>query len=1046
MNKYPFRLKTYIWLTILSVLSLGAFGFQTVRPGDAPLQSNGTVFAVIGDFGLAGQNEADVANLVKSWNPDFIVTVGDNNYPHGSASSIDENIGQYYHEYIFPYHGKYGSGSTYKRLFPTLGNHDWEATDAKAYYSYFSFYNETGYYDFIKGTVHFFVLDSDPSEPDGTSSTSKQAKWLQSGLAQSSSQFNLVLFHHPAYSSGKHGSTAYMQWPFKAWGADAVLNGHDHTYERILVDGLPYFVDGLGGAEIYPFVKIVPGSQIRFNQDYGAMRVEAQSDSLKFQFFTRAGLLIDEYTISKGVPKVASITRVNSNPTNAAIVNYLVTFTESVLGVDTSDFSLNTTNLSGASINSVSGSGSAYTVSVNSGSADGTIRLDLIDDGTIINTKGNKLGGTGTGSGNFTTGEIYNIDKTPPNVISITRLDPNPTNSPTVDFQVNFSEPVTGIDASDFSLNTTDGATINTITGSGAAYVVSVNTGQGNDQLRLDIIDDDSIIDGAGNSLGGAGLGNGNYQTGETYSINKAAPMVTSIVRADPNPTNASLVNFLITFTTPVTGVDASDFQLNLTGITGASIASVNGSGLNYTVAVNSAGGDGSIGLTLIDDDSIINASGTPLGYQGFHNGDFSNGEIYTIDNTPPAVTSIIRASPDPSRAGSVDFIVTFSEKVSGVDSSDFILNSTNISGASITSIKDANPFFDVTVNTGSGTGSLRLDMIDDGSIRDSAGNTPGGSGAGNGNYESGETYTIEKSFPRVTSITRASPNPAATASVDFIVTFSEPVTGVDVSDFNLTTTNLIGSSILSVSNVNPFYLVTVNPGAGTGTLRLDLVDNDSIANSSGDPLAGPGAANGNYLTGETYIIAKNPVNFPAPSIRNPKQYVLTNDPQPLFSWDIVRGAIAYEITIALDNNFTQIVNTQVVNGQTFLSPALPDNIYFWHVRAYNSSFQPGKLSVNSVFAVDTTAPPPPRLISPADRATTSRTNFIWEKISSATKYQIEIDNNSDFSSPELSTMRNDPSYQPSKMQRGTYLWHVRAKDMAGNWSPWSIPFTLTLP
>jgi len=77
----------------------------------AQAQSVKVTFAVIGDFGLAGQNEADVANLVKSWNPDFIVTAGDNNYPDGAVWSIDDNIGQYYHDYIFNYGGKYGSES-----------------------------------------------------------------------------------------------------------------------------------------------------------------------------------------------------------------------------------------------------------------------------------------------------------------------------------------------------------------------------------------------------------------------------------------------------------------------------------------------------------------------------------------------------------------------------------------------------------------------------------------------------------------------------------------------------------------------------------------------------------------------------------------------------------------------------------------------------------------------------------------------------------------------------------------------------------------------
>ena len=71
-----------------------------------------TKFAVIGDFGWDGSDELAVANLVKSWNPDFIITVGDDNYDNGDASTIDKNIGKYYHDYIKPYLGTYRNGST----------------------------------------------------------------------------------------------------------------------------------------------------------------------------------------------------------------------------------------------------------------------------------------------------------------------------------------------------------------------------------------------------------------------------------------------------------------------------------------------------------------------------------------------------------------------------------------------------------------------------------------------------------------------------------------------------------------------------------------------------------------------------------------------------------------------------------------------------------------------------------------------------------------------------------------------------------------------
>ncbi len=271
----------------------------TATPEPSPTLNPSISFAVIGDFGEGNQAEADVAGLVHSWNPDFILTVGDNNYPLGAASTIDARIGQYYHDFIFPYTGSYGPGASENRFFPTLGNHDWYTAGAKPYLDYFSLPGNERYYDFTWGPVHFFAVDSDGSEPDGVNEASVQAAWLKQAMAASTSHWNIVFFHQAPYSSGMHGSTNWMKWPFAAWGADAVLTGHDHTYERLLVDGIPYFVNGLGGGGIYNFVNILPESQFRYNADYGAMRVTATGANLHFEFYSRTGKLIDQYEVQK---------------------------------------------------------------------------------------------------------------------------------------------------------------------------------------------------------------------------------------------------------------------------------------------------------------------------------------------------------------------------------------------------------------------------------------------------------------------------------------------------------------------------------------------------------------------------------------------------------------------------------------------------------------------------------------------------------------------------------------------------------------------------
>lgn len=256
-------------------------------------------FAAIGDYGSAGPNELAVANLVKSWNPDFIISLGDNNYDVGSDSTIDANIGQYYHEFIYPYKGNYGEGSLYNKFFPSLGNHDWASQNAEPYLNYFDLPGNERYYDFIEKDIHFFVLDSDPNEPDGTDENSIQAYWLRDALQNSSSQmWKVVYFHHPPYSSGPHGSTSYMRWPFKEWGANIVLSGHEHNYERLYADSLFFIVNGLGGKSIYSFLESIPESIIRYNDNYGAMFIESTNSEMKFKFINVNGFLIDSFKIT----------------------------------------------------------------------------------------------------------------------------------------------------------------------------------------------------------------------------------------------------------------------------------------------------------------------------------------------------------------------------------------------------------------------------------------------------------------------------------------------------------------------------------------------------------------------------------------------------------------------------------------------------------------------------------------------------------------------------------------------------------------------------
>ena len=97
-----------------------------------------------------------------------------------------------------------------------------------------------------------------------------------------------------------------MQWPYKEWGATIVLSGHSHVYERFWVNEFTYITNGLGGKSINTFDDPASGSMIRYNEDYGAMMVVANADSIIFRFINRRDSLIDNYAIINPIPEIYS--------------------------------------------------------------------------------------------------------------------------------------------------------------------------------------------------------------------------------------------------------------------------------------------------------------------------------------------------------------------------------------------------------------------------------------------------------------------------------------------------------------------------------------------------------------------------------------------------------------------------------------------------------------------------------------------------------------------------------------------------------------------
>jgi len=283
----------------------------------APAAPGELRFAVIGDYGTGGADEMEVARLVASWNPAFIVTTGDNNHPDGAAADLESHVGAAYAAFIPGDHGAFGRGPEQPRFFPALGNHDWRSsTGLQPYIDYFRTPGNGRYYEVLlgDGRVQLDALDSDPHEPDGVDASSAQAAWLRARKTAPGVCLRIVAFHHPPFSSAVHGPSKWMQWPFRAMGIDAVLAGHEHVYEHLQIDGIPYLTNGLGGAELYDFPSSDPHSLVRYNQGHGALLITVAPEETRYELWSVAGEKVDAFAVPRhcelsAAPKVGTPTK-----------------------------------------------------------------------------------------------------------------------------------------------------------------------------------------------------------------------------------------------------------------------------------------------------------------------------------------------------------------------------------------------------------------------------------------------------------------------------------------------------------------------------------------------------------------------------------------------------------------------------------------------------------------------------------------------------------------------------------------------------------------
>jgi hypothetical protein len=319
-NKIPILLFTCVAPLLLYALNQG---LTSVRPDQRVAFAKTTNYylpfvtkewspaVLVGAGDIAGcNNEADeeTAKLLDNI-AGTVFTLGDSVYPNGTEITFSDCYD--------PTWGRHKA-----RTRPTPGNHDYHVPDASGYFKYFGSAAGKvgkGYYSYEVHDWHIIVLNSECDEIGGCDIDAPQGMWLQADLAENPSACTLAYWHKPRFSSGSaHGNNTEMQdfWQllYDA-GADVILNGHEHNYERFAPQdpdgvadserGIRQFVVGTGGKSLYPFGTIQPNSEIRNENTHGVLKLMLHPTSYEWEFIPIAGM---QFTDSGSASCVESLT------------------------------------------------------------------------------------------------------------------------------------------------------------------------------------------------------------------------------------------------------------------------------------------------------------------------------------------------------------------------------------------------------------------------------------------------------------------------------------------------------------------------------------------------------------------------------------------------------------------------------------------------------------------------------------------------------------------------------------------------------------------
>ena len=268
-----------------------------VVPGAVPDE----VFVGAGDIARCGMGDPEATASLLDRIPGTVFTLGDNVQDVGAAEE--------YERCFEPTWGRHRW-----RMLPTVGNHDWFGGHGRPYFSYFGASAGpagAGYYSQTLGAWHVVSLNSEVAAGPG----SPQYEWLKADLAASGALCTLAMWHRPLFSSGPNENAGSMRdaWRLLSqYGADLVLSGHNHMYERFApqnADGRPdsngprQFVVGTGGYPLYDRARAQANSEVFDSDTWGVLRLTLKSGSYDWEFVPVAGKSFRDSGTAACVPR-----------------------------------------------------------------------------------------------------------------------------------------------------------------------------------------------------------------------------------------------------------------------------------------------------------------------------------------------------------------------------------------------------------------------------------------------------------------------------------------------------------------------------------------------------------------------------------------------------------------------------------------------------------------------------------------------------------------------------------------------------------------------